>query len=425
LTVRSDGISASSARIESVFRRLGIAVIIITVLLGLTNLGASSIRWVALGLLLHLAPAVMQFHQSFRVVGVWFAVFLVCQALISLALSSNDDFILPPNLKRSIEVADGTVLGIFGTQVFTTDGRGFRVTRTIAYDQKTAKTLRILAIGGSTTEQSLLDDRKTWTHLLQEALQEHFPDRYVEVINAGSSGTRAEHHLATLRATTAIRSDVVLFLMGVNDWNKHIREHFGSNDYSRKQVLLWQARLENTILGGGIRRMFDVGYQTAGRSSVIGMDRMSGQTASINRTDRRTVVLGAVAPDYSRVVRGIIEECHRQRAFCVFLSQPHAYGEGASEELKRRFWMTPPFEKYTLDFESLATIAATYNSFLLGLAREHGLGACDTAARMSTRLDGFYDDCHLNEAGARAFAEGLAECLVKYELVSCPRCNFP
>ena len=33
----------------------------------------------------------------------------------------------------------------------------------------------------------------------------------------------------------AYAPDCAMFLVGVNDWNKHIREHFGSDYYRREE----------------------------------------------------------------------------------------------------------------------------------------------------------------------------------------------
>jgi hypothetical protein len=98
------------------------------------------------------------------------------------------------------------VPGIEGVQRVTTDEKGFRVIPPVDYAAK--RGLRVFAIGGSTTEEIGLDDRATWTHLLQENLEERL-GRDVEVINTGVAGIRARHHLATLREVLRYRPDLV------------------------------------------------------------------------------------------------------------------------------------------------------------------------------------------------------------------------
>lgn len=404
--------STGIERAELVFRRLRYAIVAFAILVGSISFGSNSTRWMALAALLHLMPALMQFVPRLSIAGAWLAVLLVSQAIVSLAMSSSELFSLPPNLSRRLEIPRGTVPGLSGTQMVSTDQNGFRVTKTIEYQGKPPGTVRIFAIGGSTTEQSLLDDYKTWTHLLQESLQAQGGNHVIEVINAGASGTRAIHHLASLRAIAAFQPDVVLLLVGINDWTKHIREHFGSDAYGRLSAGLWGMQLENTLMGKGIRAAFDAAKGRISGATLVEEAPMRGQTASIVRADTRKLRLEHVATDYAAVLEEIAAECLRIDTRCVLLTQPHAYREEASPELRRRFWMTPPFEDYTLDLESLAAIAETYNTHLLAVANEHGLGACDLASKMSSELDGFYDDCHFNEAGARAVAAGVAECLL-------------
>jgi lysophospholipase L1-like esterase len=52
----------------------------------------------------------------------------------------------------------------------------------------------------------------------------------VEVVNTGVSGLRAQQHLATLRNIADLNPNLVLFLLGANDWNRHVVTHFSRVD---------------------------------------------------------------------------------------------------------------------------------------------------------------------------------------------------
>ena len=93
----------------------------------------------------------------------------------------------------------------------------------VNYDKKLGK-FRVFIISGSTPEQILLDDHKTQTYLLSRKLNIQ-TNNQVEVINAEFSGPRAENHYYTLKAIERYQPDLVIFLMGINDWNNHIRMH--------------------------------------------------------------------------------------------------------------------------------------------------------------------------------------------------------
>jgi lysophospholipase L1-like esterase len=124
---------------------------------------------------------------------------------------------------RRLELNPEVLNGFEGMQSISTDARGFRTSRPINYRSKPAKTLRILAVGASTTEDIWLDDSKTWTSLLAQKLSKSLA-REVEVINSGVSGTRAEHHLLTLLASEPFAPDVAIFMMGITDWNRAIKD---------------------------------------------------------------------------------------------------------------------------------------------------------------------------------------------------------
>ena len=82
-------------------------------------------------------------------------------------------------------------------------------------------TLRVISIGGSTTAQPNVDDNKTWSNLVGEEIS-NFTDKNVEVINTGVMGLRAMHHYLSLKRTKIYKPDLIIFLMGINDWNYHV-----------------------------------------------------------------------------------------------------------------------------------------------------------------------------------------------------------
>jgi GDSL-like Lipase/Acylhydrolase len=132
-----------------------------------------------------------------------------------LALIRQPVTTLEPNINRQFRVAGGEAFGVDGIQTITTDSKGYRTNTPIDYDRKEPGTLRIVAIGGSTTEDIYLDDAKTWTSLLAAHLSKAL-DRPVEMINTGVSGLRAQHHLFTLLESEKFSPDIAVVMLGIN-----------------------------------------------------------------------------------------------------------------------------------------------------------------------------------------------------------------
>jgi lysophospholipase L1-like esterase len=341
---------------------------------------------------------------------------------------ASETFItLPPNQDYKIRIVGDVTPGFSGISRITTDDHGFRVTRPVDYKNK-GDVYRIFAIGASTTAQMLLSNEKTWTTLLEKDLEKAW-GRKVEIINAGVNGLRAEQHFITFENILQYSPDAVIFLMGINDWSKHIRDHFLSEEAAPKQsgstsggadkspglsariVILansFDIRKSLVWLGlTGLRnRLFDVVHVDDG-------SYYSSQNNSLARKDVREFSTATVSANYQGWVERIINKCAETRTRCVFVNQPNAYSPDISEDLRKRLWMTPAGESYTLKLPDLQRLAKVYNTWLISTAAQQGMQVCDIASAVPPSLDYIYDDCHFNEGGARLVANLIASCLVK------------
>lgn len=317
---------------------------------------------------------------------------------------------LPQNLDRRIQIVGDVMPGFSGVSHVTTDHKGFRTTRDIDYDAPAG--LRVFAIGGSTTEQIHVDDRKTWTSLLQGKLQERLSVP-VEVINTGVSGLRARHHYATLQEILPYHPDIVIFMMGLNDWNKQIADHFDwtlasadeSVNFAIDRSILWRA------LQAAVNSRVSERAKNPDGIEIFDGTYYSTQNDSLGRPDVRSYVPGSVSEDYARWVGAILDTCRASSFDCLFVDQPNAYRASIEPELRRRLWMTPPNQPYTLTLDSMRGVADVYNQWLLERAAEEGATTCRIAHRVPARTNVFYDDCHFNEGGSELVA-GLIEACV-------------
>jgi lysophospholipase L1-like esterase len=389
----------------------------IVLLVGIAGSGLlenASYRWTLLAILIFGAPLATQFsrHSIVRTHGLWFGVFLVTQYMISPLMINDIEYFktLPSNLDVTVNVIGNAIPGIHGLQHITTDAKGFRVTPPIDYGTK--RGLRIFAIGGSTTEQIYLDDKATWTYLIQTKLARAL-GRPVEVINAGVSGLRAVHHVSTLGHIVRYDADVVLFMLGANDWNWQIRAHFATPARHRADPF------SKTLLGRALHRLYDI-YNRLEPSSDFLVSReergeyLSRQNDSLHRKDRRTFMPTDVSEDYEVNLRAIDKICKNQLLDCIFLTQPNGYSEGAPDEFKKRFWMTPPNAEFTLDLQSMAHIGRLYNQYLVEFGSTNNYLVIDVASEMRESFDSFYDDMHFNKKGAERVAEIVANALAEH-----------
>lgn len=395
-------------------RKLAVALAGLILAFGVFSEDWQSLPWAALALVIFGLPLATQFLRSpvWRAYGLWFGLFMVAQSLLT-PLLRGDYAALPAGMKTTVQVTTSAIPGYPpGNRQVTTDARGWRVRPAVDYDKKTGP--RIVAIGGSTTEDIVLDDGATWTHRLQQSLAGEFAG--LQVVNTGVSGLRAVNHAATLRVVDEVRPDLVLILLGGNDWNKHIKDNYEPGR-DRWQPLPWRSTALPRVLDGlvitPLRRQLtgkswsDVTMSIARPEDLNGGRRMFGE-----RSPRYHFTPQAVSAGYAADLEALGALCKELKRTCVFITQPHAYGPPAPDaKLAARFWMTPPYADYGLELESMAHVARLYNMHLAQFAQGGGHGLCDAAAGMPPEQRLFYDDMHYTDEGAARMAELIAPCV--------------
>lgn len=322
---------------------------------------------------------------------------------------------LRPNLDKYIQVHGDVIVGVNGIKHISTDSHGFRVTRKIDYESNSA--IRIFAIGGSTTEQIHLDDMETWTAILEKLLQGK-TSKEIQVINAGVSGPRAEQHYATFLQVVKFKPSIVLFMTGINDWNKDIVaqvDGLGDLPVNRLDIM-------RSVLYHGVNnlRYKVVGWgknQPSELNVINGIEQHDGsyyanQNNSLERRQEvKRLSLHEVSKQYKYWTEKIVRECSAQKIICLFINQPSAYSENIEPELKSRLWMTPPNQSWTLPLEDLIKVSSLYNSWLVNQSKSRYSASCDIANNVLPSTKYLFDDCHFNEGGAKLVASLITPCV--------------
>lgn len=323
---------------------------------------------------------------------------------------------LPKNLKSEIQIVGDVMPGFSGLSRVSTDNKGFRVSKPIDYDHK--KGFRIFAIGGSTTEQIFIDDTKTWTALLEKRLETSL-GKEVEVINTGASGLRAEQHFYTFKNILQYSPDLVLFLVGINDWNKHIKEHLIEDQtqaYKVEHTLSFIDFRQSLIFVGSkvLRDYFkpSVDITLSPTQRIEDGSYYSSQNDSLSRSIIKRFQPNSVSNDYQIWLHKIVDLCRKRKVECMFINQPIAYQNDITKPLLKRLWMTPPNENYTLPLEDMRAIANLYNNWLINFSLKNTMNSCDLAIKVPPTTAFFYDDCHYNEGGAKKVASLISQCVL-------------
>lgn len=285
----------------------------------------------------------------------------------------------------------------------------------------------ILAIGGSTTEDVVLNDADTWTGRLQSELRRCHATAWVG--NAGKAGTNSLHHAMVAEAMVGrLKLDRVLVLLGLNDMLFDARIHLGDiklgPDWDRQQTFMYLPPLDTKWYERS------AAYQLMLRSlSALRMTRAEAAPmqivdfASVAKTyrERRAQVLDgdwitSVPADLAthlarfreRLV-AIVAAASKNSAAVTFITQPSIWKTGMGEPEKALLYAggVAPTTQWPIDprvkwyaAETMLAMLEAYNDVTREVCRTNNLTCIDLAAELPKAAANFYDDFHYSKAGA-------------------------
>lgn len=353
----------------------------------------------------------------------------------------------PPNISVTVKVDPGVTTGVNDDSVFETNTLGLRGPLPTPDDR-----VRILAIGGSTTECLVLSLEESWPWRLGRLLSERMGTT-VWVGNAGRAGRNTRQHYFDARYVVPElgRVDVVILLVGINDlFNRMIQ----GDAFEEADVVALDAG------GSYIRSALEVTAAPdewvdrlhlvrRGRLALERLRLLSPRDRELRRTLNHALPdfyvwaremraagrpLDTIPPmdgplaEFARNLSLILDELQAHGATPVLVTQPAMWRDDLTDKERGALWLGsadgwPPRTEggpyYTV--RVMENLLEDYNGVLRRMAARRGVGLVDLASSMPASLATCYDDIHFNENGARRVSEIMATQLIADGVVRSPR----
>jgi lysophospholipase L1-like esterase len=297
---------------------------------------------------------------------------------------------------------------------------------------------QLLAIGGSTTICTYLDDADAWPWLVQRRVESALGPGSLWVGNVGRPGHTTTHHLLQMQKLLAQypRIDGVLMLVGINDmvWRvQALRDPVklpakGSDQSLRLAFSVfpgWDADSPWYRRTGIARFLTSRSWRLPGQRAQGPLVDARGEFV-VRAREHRSQVTSFLEdlpglPDglalYRKTLNEIVDAAQAAGARLIFLTQPTLWREGLTPAEEASLWMGGPrFDRLGpgAQFHSVRALAdgmARYNQALLEVCRERGVECIDIAGQLPRDGIVFWDDAHLTAEGSRRQAQIVADYL--------------
>lgn len=361
------------------------------------------------------------------------AAIVLGEVALRFYLPLNKYYVQSPNMQVTFRPAPGALPGIEGESHFITNSEGIRGDEFSADDD-----YRILAIGGSTTENLYLDQTESWSQVLQDNLNKNERNMKVWVGNVGRSGHSTREHM--LQTEYLLRQypnlDAVVMVIGINDLALTLggKKLYDPNSTTERNTLMqrafavWPKYNPNWsyYTHTAIWRLFDKIQQAQAKTEgveEIFIEDVDGGNYIKRRQLRQQAAIREDLPDlsegldeYARNVNHIIDLAQTQNVRLVLMTQPSLWRTDLTPEEMNLIWIGyGPDRQYYYSIEAMIEGLEQYNQHLLQICDDRQIECLDLAQTIPKNSTVFVDDVHFTEKGAEKVAEVIAGYLLQRE----------
>ena len=295
--------------------------------------------------------------------------------------------------------------------------------------------LRVLAIGGSSTEALFLDDEVAWPYLIQTKMQTYL-HRSAWVGNAGKSGLNSfSHRVQVYFGLAELRPDVLVLQAGVNDLNQcisggmsairdnmqfsqwadfpyHYRNHVFDVilPVNQHHPFVLQERLGKLFAGSSMHPEPAYAYVKQDRAGAF-YDNQRIRRMQANKV-MSTPDIQVCLDAFQTNIEYIINLAKQSGAIPILLTQGSLYRRDLTQEESNLLWFgsvnenpfSPVPPKYYYTATVMKKLLDQYNQVTLALCEKYRLSCLDTDQSLPKTTESYYDDVHLNEQGSQKLA---------------------
>ena len=280
---------------------------------------------------------------------------------------------------------------------------------------KPQNTVRVLTLGGSTTQNGGLPEQYRYPNVMLGLLKNAYPEKNIEVFNAGMVWYTSKHSL--INYTTNLREwkpDIAILMHGLNDI---MRSCVGNNQTVGEYNRLWSNFYGPSYAGVKPytieKRIFDI-FSNIWFSSI--------KNSEVDVAPEKFLSL----IDYERNLKTLVHVLKLDGVKVILMTEANRYEEGldGQEESLSKFskgscMKKERFMKYTYpSLQSIIEITRAFNNRSIEVAIQEGVIYADPESLIPKNETYFADEMHYTKLGASMLAHIAADTIISENLIT-------
>jgi len=274
---------------------------------------------------------------------------------------------------------------------------------------KDAKTYRILAMGGSTTERSLYPKQ------LEKILSRKYPGLNIEVLNAGVSFWTTKHSLINyVTYANSFQADMILVMHAINDLVRSCEPpEYSLGDYNDH----WSHFYGPTIATAKAKTFDSYLFEHLWLALIY---NISGNAY----VDYPIEKYRSIHP-YKKNLERIARHTRGSGSQLVYITQPSIFKPDLTPDEKRQLLFGPVFcprkvGTFTREWPSVKSMwqaMAAFNDIVKSVAQDKNVLLIDAANQVERNFNNFIDDVHHSKKGGQLLGSIVAKAIIDAKLI--------
>lgn len=298
----------------------------------------------------------------------------------------NGKIVLPVNTQYEQDLPDH--IGMDKHLLHSKNSIGFR-----GPELSDSNNLKILCMGGSTTECFYLNDGKDWPNVLGKNLKKEYPNVWLN--NAGMDGQSTFGHIQLLKQYIInLKPNYIILMCGLNDMGLDTPSRFDENQNFFKKAwnfLELPATIRNIVRSGKAKKS-DLNHRFISDLSQEEKLTISDSTI-IERLKNESRYLEL----YKKRLSEIYKLCNDNNIKIIFVAQTILYSD--ETDLFSNVYLGD-LKTGEINGKTRSLILKLYNKATFDFANEKEIPFINLAARLPKDSRFFYDGYHFTNDGA-------------------------
>ncbi len=289
--------------------------------------------------------------------------------------------------------------------------------------------IKILALGGSTTDQRYLSNNDTWTNQLQMHFE--IKNKNFKIANAGIDGQSTIGHIWNfknwLRNIKDLKPDVIIFYIGINDLMAREKSHYDFEKIKFKLSKLYFSQLikNNSVIYYFLKTLHS---NITEKNLILNFNKKISKKKfnytikpSISKENIELYEKNYLDKDLKKRLEVLIKETHQYNAIPIFITQStkrwikkdlEIFGVSTvNDNLKLKL------DKKNLKINSgdIGLIEKKFSSYIIKFCEIKKLFCINGFENFELKIEDTYDLMHLNNIGSKKIAKKIFDEISKNE----------